>query len=257
MDKVINLSNELVDLFINKSEITGAFLSGSLAGNSYDEYSDVDLRFIVQTGDIISYTSDSKEEIKNNLNVLFFEPCPYFNNCVIAHFENFIKADIFFYTKEMLSPSPWLKDIKIMNDINNFLSDLKNHSKELSFTIPMNQIEDNIYKFISASHECYRRIKRKEFLYANKLLIDMKAIIILFYDYLFGRATLSFCKAEKRLESSTVKSLSLSITEETENITVLNNINDEFLRVEAELINRIGLYRNLDKDKYLLFYYQQ
>lgn len=257
MDKVLHLADDLIEYFLHNNKVCGIFLSGSVANNTYDLYSDVDLRLVVITENITQFTNDIKIEFKTNSNLLFFEPCPYFNNAIIAHFNNFIKADIFFYTKEMLIPSVWLKDIKILKDDNGYLELIKNKSKDLDFDVSSSQIENQILKFFATSHECFRRIQRGELLYANQLLMQMKSIIVCFYDYFDNRVDLSFYKVENRLDKSLIKKLNLNIAVNSDNIDILNIINNEFLDIESDLLVKKKIVRDLEYDRNILFYYQK
>jgi hypothetical protein len=253
--KVKDLESYLINLYYNDNDIIGVFLSGSLVDDSYDEYSDVDIRFVVQTTDLVGYIIKSKDKLlKGNRNILFFEPC-YFKNALIAHFDNFIKADIFFYTPQMIIESSWLKGMKIIKDTDNFLQNIKEKSKDLSYPVSNEIIEDTILKYFASSHECYRRIKRGEFLYANQLLQNMKSIIISFYDLYNGHAELSWYKAEKRFDNDLIDLLYLNITRISDNLIIFDKINTEFLHIEQLLCNKQSIKRNFENDIYILSYY--
>ncbi len=69
MDKKLILVNELLTIF-NNDNVIGSFLSGSLADDSYDMYSDVDIRFLVETNDIEKYTLKEKGKLTSNEELL-------------------------------------------------------------------------------------------------------------------------------------------------------------------------------------------
>ena len=52
MDKVKDLERSLINLYINDVNVSGIFISGSLANNTYDQFSDVDIRFLLDSSDI-------------------------------------------------------------------------------------------------------------------------------------------------------------------------------------------------------------
>ena len=65
---------------------------------------------------------------------------------------------MFFYTEEMLKPDPYLSDIKIIEDKNDFLKNLKVKSQGLYFSMEPMALDFYVDKFIATSHECYRRV---------------------------------------------------------------------------------------------------
>lgn len=255
MDKVEELKTYLIDTYKDDKRIIGIYISGSCADNSYDIYSDVDMRFIVDTSDLNNSVTEFKMKLFNSTkNILFFEPC-CFENAFIAHFDNFIKADIFFYTTDMLKPSVWLRDICIIKDFDYFLLTLKQKSKQLTFEININNIENDISKYFALSHECFRRIKRKEYLYANELLQNMKEIIINFYDCLNDRVPILWYKVERRFNDNLLCIFSLTIHSYGDNIEILKLINSIFLEVEYKLCKKYNISRDFEKDTYILNYF--
>ncbi len=255
MDKVKELENYLIDLYENDEKIIGIFISGSCADNSYDSYSDVDIRFIVNTTDLENNVLEFKNKlITSSKEILFFEPC-CFSNAFIAHFYNFIKADIFFYTQDMISPSAWLKDIRVVKDFDNFIFKIKEQSKQLEFGNDYTNVENDISKYFATAHECFRRIKREEYLYANVLLQTMKEIIIKFYDCLNNRASLSWYKVEIRFDNSQISIFKLTIAKDSKNIEILKQVNSQFLFVEQKLCESKNISRDFNKDSYVLSYF--
>ncbi|HBL84245.1 MAG: hypothetical protein A2Y17_07680 [Clostridiales bacterium GWF2_38_85] len=254
MYKVKELEGYLIDLLSADESVTGVFISGSLATGTFDNYSDVDIRFVIDRVSITEAIAECRNKILNSdRKVLFFEPC-WFSNAIIVHFDNFIKADIFFYTPQILIPSPWLKDIKIIKDNKGFLGKIKTESQKLNFEISEDEINKAVDKFLAQSHECYRRIMRSEYLYADELLSSMKLIIINFCDYLFCRPPIGWYKAEKRFSEDQILILKQHILDEADAVNKLRVINDEFLVIEDKLCRVKSISRDIEKDKYALEY---
>ena len=258
MNKQKQLEQFLIDIYINDDTISGIFISGSLADGSYDQYSDVDIRYIINKNDdelIIKYKNDFREQIKSWQNqVLFYEPC-YFSNALIPHFDNFIKADVFFYTTNKLTPSKWLKNIKIIKDKDDTLSKLKADSHNMQHIPSVDTINNEILKFYACSHECFRRIKRNEFLYADYLLDSMKFTIINFLDYINENDNIGWKNAEKRFSKELIKTLNVKIIKEDEALHNLININNLFFEAEIELCKKYNIQRNFSYDYFILTYY--
>ena len=260
MDKQEKLEDFLVKLYFDDDNISGIFISGSLANNTYDQYSDVDIRYIFNQNDdnlIKYYQNDFKEKLNGWINkVLFYEPC-YFNNALIPHFDNFIKADAFFYTQKMLTPSVWLKDIKVVKDQNGFCENIKAVSQNLQNIPSVDSINNDILKYFACSHECYRGIKRNEFLYADYLLDSMKFIIINFLDFIDGNENIGWKNVEKRYSKEIVSTLNQRIINEKEGLQYLTNINDLFFENEKKLCTKFNILRNFDFDYTVLSYHNK
>lgn len=251
MNKLFNTVEQLNELAISTLNISGIFLSGSLANNTFDSYSDIDLRYIVNSHNIKDEIIKFKEALENTLSVSYFEPCN-FDNAIIVHFKDFFKADIFFYTKQMLEPSPYLLEIKILYDEHEFLLSIKENSKGVTYYTDYDTINYMADKYIASAHECYRRIKRGEYIYANQLLQNMKQIILNLEDALNSRPQQGFYKAEYRFGIELLCLINETISISKDYMSILMKINNKLFSQLKQLNNLGYSNRNIENDKYLI-----
>ncbi|GGI39121.1 hypothetical protein [Mammaliicoccus stepanovicii] len=170
---------KLIEQFIySNDEILAAYYGGSIARNDSDNYSDIDLRLVV-----------NKQTYKDKLlckfidlfeNKLFIEDKA--NNFSVFHLNDLFKIDVFVFYKDELTPNIWLNNIDIIKDKDNFLSQIKNQSDK-TVTISPGRISYIRNKYLAYLIETYKREKRKEFHYVN-YSINMMANIICYLWYL-------------------------------------------------------------------------
>ena len=208
------------------------------------------MRFLIEADNIKEQVQKYKSILSNH-KVLYFEPCS-FDNAIIAHFDDFFKADIFFYSREMLIPNPYLTDMKIIEDKNGFLKNLKNNSQELDFLMSSETFNFYVDKFIATSQECFRRIHREEFIYANELLLNMKNTIAVFDDLIHNNPQLGLYKVEKRFSKEIVDFMNSHISPEYGNLGLLTKANSIFLNQLVILSSQGKNNRNVESDKKLL-----
>jgi hypothetical protein len=148
------------------SKILAIFLGGSLGSEMTDCYSDIDLRVVVDEKHLQTYLGNKKERPKRWGNVLYFEDLGEQVPYTIAHFDTFIKVDIFYYSQTQISPSVWYKDIKILYDQTEIISEIKTKSQLLTYKPSVSEVEKWRNKIFAYAHEIYRRTKRGELYYA-------------------------------------------------------------------------------------------
>jgi hypothetical protein len=249
MNVFSNRIKEMNDIALKILCIKGIFLSGSLANNTFDSYSDIDLRYVIETNDLKEVIEIYKNQLHDK--ILFFEPCS-FENAFIAHFRDFFKADVFFYTKDMLQPDPYLSEIKIIDDSDGFLKKLKHDSESLEFKMQSETFNFYVDKYIATAHECYRRVKRGEYLYANELLFHMKSIIMLFEDLIHDKPQLGFYKAERRLSKDLINFMYKNISAESDSVDLIMSSNKVLLNQLNALTTQGKNKRDINRDSYLL-----
>lgn len=230
-------------------KIIGSFLDGSVANGSFDEYSDLDIRFILEEEDFVNVV-DRCKKVLDPIS-LFFEPCS-FTNAIIIHFKDFFKADIFFYTKSMMKENAYFKGIKIIEDQDDFLKKIKNDSLEMQFTLEEYSIFSAIDKYVANVHECYRRIKRGEYIYANELLIYAKKTISTFENYILDNPDTGFSKAEKKFSSNLISLFNEKFEINSDNINLLKKTNETFYNQILFLEKEGKIKIDLKKYEYLI-----
>jgi predicted nucleotidyltransferase len=163
-------------------EIVGIFLGGSISKSNFDLFSDIDLRIVVSDQKFFEYVRNKQELPKQWGRVLFFEDLYPKAPFTIAHFDNFIKVDIFFYTAEKIEPSIWFKDIQILHDTDGILNELLNKSNDIKYQVSREDVIRWRGKVFSYIHEVYRRVKREEYYYALTMMNNLRSFIVQGWD---------------------------------------------------------------------------
>ncbi|MGR9470645.1 nucleotidyltransferase domain-containing protein [Rhizobium leguminosarum] len=174
--------------FRKERGVLGIFLGGSLAAESADTYSDIDLRIVVEPEHHPHFVEVRREIPAQWPGFLFNEWLPNTHHCV-SHFRPFGKIDIFYYNAHKLTPSPWYRlPIKILYDPQGTVIDLVKRSRELPFTVDESEVDRSISKGLAAYHETYRRAERGELFYAQTLLDELRHHMMQADDWLHDRS---------------------------------------------------------------------
>ena len=192
-----SLITRLRTFFADSDEVCGMFLGGSLAAGNADDYSDVDFRVVIFDGSdkskflssLTPFTSSIRSKRLKSQgelvaltewpDVLFVET--EMNNYAVLHFDNFVKLDIFIYEKSELSPSIWLKSIKILQDQDDFLLNIWKASQALEYQVSQAEFDFYLSKFYAWFHEWYRRNQRGEGHYAQECRLMCLQILVSFW----------------------------------------------------------------------------
>ncbi len=165
------------DLFTDH-QVIGVFYGGSIGNEDTDNYSDIDVRIVVSPEKLQRFIVEKKERPNKWGNILFFEDVgpkvPY----TVAHFDCFVKVDIFYFKPEDIHPSVWFKNIKIVKDKEHLLNNVKNKSMALTYAPTIEDIEFWRTKFFAHFHESYRRIMRNEMCYTLKSVDHLRHAIV-------------------------------------------------------------------------------
>nr|WP_306798815.1 aminoglycoside 6-adenylyltransferase [Oceanobacillus saliphilus] len=158
-------------------QVLAFFYGGSIGNGNTDVFSDIDLRVVVEPDKIKEYISNKNERAKNWGEVLYFEDLHPSSIYTVAHYNCFVKVDIFYYTPANIQPSTWLKKIKIIKDTDGMMADTLIRSMAISYKPSVEEFEIWRTKFFAYLHEAYRRMMRKEYYYAlnciDKLRLSM------------------------------------------------------------------------------------
>jgi hypothetical protein len=161
---------------IHDQHVLAVFYGGSIGEGNTDIYSDIDLRIVVREEVFEEYRKNKKQRAMQWGNVLFFEDFPW-TNYTIAHFDCFIKVDVFYYHPKMLHPSVWLQKIKIVYEKNGIMTDILKRSKTLSYEPTIEEIEIWRGKCFAYMHEAYRRVMRNELYYALHCVDNLRLLM--------------------------------------------------------------------------------
>jgi predicted nucleotidyltransferase len=172
-----SIKNNIEQDLVNDDNVLALYYGGSIATDSTDLYSDIDLRIVVKDEKYEEYRLKKKQRAKNWGKVLFYEDFPWASHSV-AHFDGFIKVDSFYYTMKDIQPSVWMKNIKIVKDRTEMIEEILEKSLKLDYQPTVEEFELWRSKFFAHAHEVYRGIKRKEFYYALNYLDALRLAIV-------------------------------------------------------------------------------
>jgi predicted nucleotidyltransferase len=176
------LLDRMITSLKDKPDVIGIFLGGSLANGNEDAYSDIDLRVVVED-DKLAYYIENKQKVPREWgNVLFYEDIYPKSQYTIAHYDSFVKVDLFFYTSSNLLPSIWLKGIKIIYDRKGFISKVLQESESMEYAVTQQQVLNWRGKVFAYIHEIYRRAMRGEYYYALTNLNSLRHFIVQGWD---------------------------------------------------------------------------
>lgn len=164
---------EIEQDLLKDENVLAIFYGGSIGNRNTDLYSDIDLRIVVKDEMFEEYRLNKRERAKNWGKVLFFEDFPW-ATYIVAHYDNFIKVDTFYYRKEDIQPSVWLQNISIVFDTTGFMEEILKKSMNLFFRPTVQEVEIWRTKFFAYVHEAYRRVNRKEMYYALNCLDNLR-----------------------------------------------------------------------------------
>src|SRR5690625_1632927 len=162
---------------LNDENVLAVYYGGSIGNKNTDLYSDIDLRVVITDGQFENYRLNKKQRAKKWGNVIFFEDFPW-TTYSIAHFDNFIKVDTFYYRLKDIQPSIWLQNIKIVHDTTGSMQEILDQSMKLTYQATAQEIEIWRGKFFAYIHEAYRRLMREEIYYALNCLDDIRLSIV-------------------------------------------------------------------------------
>ncbi|HAX72123.1 MAG TPA: hypothetical protein DCY20_01225 [Firmicutes bacterium] len=164
--QLVNIREEMLEVIgeqLKRHEhVMGYFYGGAIGAHQTDQYSDIDLRVIVQPAFYEAFVNEKKEIAKSFGDLLFCEETQDRASYITLHYRNFIKVDLFIYRPQDLCPSIWNKKIEISYDPYGMVEHI--HSASKSFMYDLNEREINHWrtKFFATYHDLYRSVNRKE-----------------------------------------------------------------------------------------------
>lgn len=163
-----------LDHFRVDPDVMAVFLSGSLAAGTADEWSDIDLRVVTMREAHTRFVAERRTVAASWPGHLFDEWREGTQHCV-SHFAPFGKIDIFYLAASALTPSPWYAlPIQVLHDPEGIVADLIDRSAGLTFTVHPEEVSRSISRGLAAAHECARRARRGELIYAQTLLDQLR-----------------------------------------------------------------------------------
>ena len=228
--------------------VIAIFYGGSVGNRDTDNYSDIDLRIVVQDDRFEQYRQQKKQRASKWGNVLFYEDFPY-TNYSTAHYDHFIKVDSFYYRLTDIMPSVWLQNIEIVFDESELLEDILAKSMTLTYELQAEVVEMWRTKFFSYLHEAYRRVMRNELYYALQCLDNLRFSIVKAWDMEAGRQPNTFgdwAKVEGDRSPLQAHQLALlaswnATRDPHEIMQVIERIVPEFKRLHRVLCERVRM----------------
>lgn len=165
------------DLF-SDDNVLAFFYGGSIGNKNTDVFSDIDLRIVVKPNKLKEYVTNKKSRAKKWGNVLFFENLDSFSIYTIAHYDCFVKVDIFYFCPNDIQPSVWLKNIKIIKDTDGLMTNISRDSMNISYKPSIDEFDHWRTKFFAYLHESYRRTMRGEYYYALDCIDKLRLSIV-------------------------------------------------------------------------------
>lgn len=206
------LQNALKDLRID-SNVLAIFLGGSLAKKNFDNYSDIDLHIIVKPEKRIEFIVNKRKRAENWGEVLFHEDANPFGPVVVTHYDCFVKVDSWYHALEEIVPSIWLKELKVLYDPHNLISNVIRESSNISYKLLTEDVELWKGKILAFAHETYRAAVRQENYHAEFNLDRIRWLIVsgwyMEMDRHFDASYGSWSKVEGKRSVLNSKQLSL------------------------------------------------
>lgn len=126
---LVEIENDL----LNDESILAVYYGGSIGNENTDFYSDIDLRIVVKPEKLVEYISNKQNRARKWGHVLYFEESSFNSIYTVAHYDCFVKVDVFYYKLENIRPSIWLQNIKIIKDTDEMMADILNQSMVLTY----------------------------------------------------------------------------------------------------------------------------
>jgi predicted nucleotidyltransferase len=232
---------------VNDVNVLAVFYGGSMARGNHDRFSDLDLRIVVKDEVYEEYRKNKKERASLWGDVLFYEDIAWAKHTV-AHYKCFVKVDVFYYKKEDLKPSHYMKEeAYIEYDPYNIVRSVKEHSQLLQYEVSYGEFEIWRSKFFAHMHEVYRRVQRGELYYALHSLDMMRWAIAAGWEMVKDRqpnAPGEWSKYEGDRSPFNKKEKELlagwdACRNPNEIYTVMTNIVPEFKRIHSRLCEKL------------------
>ncbi|RIM63166.1 nucleotidyltransferase domain-containing protein [Staphylococcus xylosus] len=240
--------------YVNRNKsILAAFYGGSISRNDSDIYSDIDFRIVLNEN--IEKGFALKEFINIFQNKLFIEHQN--NDFAVFHLTDLMKVDVFVYYQKDIGSNIWLNDIKILKDYNGFLEALKNQSMNESVAINRKRLEVAQNKYLAYLLESYKREARTEYYYTY-YAINMMTNILCYLWYLDineePNSIGDWSKYQGERSKLSINQLNILKTLPSNNSSEQRNIlNDEFIKVINNIIDKENMSFSLDNKKLIKF----
>ncbi|WP_331249017.1 hypothetical protein [Evansella clarkii] len=181
--------------------------------------------------------------------MIYFEDTDSLSVYTVAHYDCFVKVDVFYYTPDKIQPTVWLQNIKIIKDTNGMMASILEKSMKYTYQPSPEEIEVWRTKFFAHLHEAYRRAMRKEYYYALQSVDNLRLAISAAWYMEKGVQTNAFGDwAKYEGGRSKLDPWQKSLLESwecgrstMEIMTVMKSIVHEFKTVHSSLCTKLGI----------------
>jgi predicted nucleotidyltransferase len=181
--------------------VEAIYLSGSLAENNQDEYSDIDLRVIVADGTYESVLA-LREHLPTTWGPFLFHQT-IGEIFTVTYYDSLTKADVFYYAAGAVTPSPWFNvGTKVLIDRTGHLRSILAASETLHFRADSQEIVHHLQTCIAGLIESAKRVRRGETIYASRLCAEAVHHVLIADDLLSRRPPLGSSKRERLVPST-------------------------------------------------------
>lgn len=174
--KIIEARRELRERIINdlsKDNDVIAVYDGRAVDLKEDAFSGLDIRIVTTAPEFERYVSEKQERARRWGNVLFFEESGQSFPYTTAHYDFFIKVELFYLQATDLLPSISMKNIVIEHDPHDLVETVRRESQRLTYKPTPEDFEQWRGKFLAYLYEAYRRLDRNERGYADQMIDGM------------------------------------------------------------------------------------
>lgn len=243
------LRNALEDLR-QDPDVQAIYLSGSLARQEQDKYSDIDLHTIVTDAKKTEFIRNKYTRAKRWGKVLFQEGNNPLSPVVVNHYSGFVKIDSWYHTVDEISASIWLREASVLYDPHALISQAIQASSQLVYKVEKEEVDFWRGKIFAFVHETYRTVMRQERLYAKSNL-DRVAWLIAAGWYMekdehFGGAYGSWSKVQgprSKLSTNQQELLETWLRDSEENgiMASIAAMEPEIIRLNSILSAKVGV----------------
>lgn len=130
-EKQNTVINSVVEVFSKEDGVESIFLSGSLAKDLGDKYSDIDIYIVTKQGSADKLFEGLHPQVKNINSLLFAIRTDTTKRSAVFVFDDQTELAISVLEIDEIHPSPAYETIKILYDPNGTASKLSDESKDL------------------------------------------------------------------------------------------------------------------------------
>ena len=191
--------------------VDAIYLSGSLAENVEDQYSDIDLRVIIADSAYESVLA-LREHLPTTWGPFLFHQTVG-DIYTVTYYESLTKADVFYYAAGAVTPSPWFNvGTKVLLERSGHLRAILAASEKLPFTAAAHEIVQHIQTCVAGLIESAKRLRRGETIYASRLCAEAVHHVLIADDLLSHRPPLGSSKRERLVPGTLTEIARATIT---------------------------------------------